>query len=336
MTANPHEDREVAEVRQLKRTNEEITRLKEAFEQCIERTRELEAANEALRSEITDHKRIEERLRKSEKRFRSYFELGLIGMAITSPTRGILEVNDVICEILGYERSELIQMTWAEIAHPDDLAAEAAQFSRVMAGEIDGYSMDKRWIRKDGKVIYSTISVKCLRRADGSVDYFVALLQGITERKHAEKTLRESREELTRQVRFLDATLLNAGDYVYVWNREKRFVYANRVLEKLWGWTRDEWFGKTLAELGNTPELVELLERHIEQVFETKKVVTGEVAYTSPSGVFGYYDYIFSPVFGEDGSVERVAGVSRNTTERRRTEEALRESEECFRLLVER
>ncbi|HKF93572.1 MAG TPA: hypothetical protein VKB96_03030, partial [Gammaproteobacteria bacterium] len=73
MTANPHEDREVAEVRQLKRTNEEITRLKEAFEQCIERTRELEAANEALRSEITDHKRIEERLRKSEKRFRSYF-----------------------------------------------------------------------------------------------------------------------------------------------------------------------------------------------------------------------------------------------------------------------
>jgi PAS domain-containing protein len=139
VTANPHEDCEVAEVRQLKRTNEEITRLKEAFEQCIERTRELEAANEALRSEITDHKRIEERLRKSEKRFRSYFELGLIGMAITSPTRGILEVNDVICEILGYERSELIQMTWAEIAHPDDLAAEAAQFNGTRVFGSQGY-----------------------------------------------------------------------------------------------------------------------------------------------------------------------------------------------------
>jgi PAS domain-containing protein len=139
VTANPHEDCEVAEVRQLKRTNEEITRLKEAFEQCIERTRELEAANEALQSEITDHKRIEERLRKSEKRFRSYFELGLIGMAITSPTRGILEVNDVICEILGYERSELIQMTWAEIAHPDDLAAEAAQFNGARVFGSQGY-----------------------------------------------------------------------------------------------------------------------------------------------------------------------------------------------------
>src|SRR5438309_758675 len=91
--------------------------------------------------DITEHKRLENALWASEERFRRYFELGLIGIAITSPRKGIIEVSDQICEILGYERSDL--MTWAELTHPDDLAADVSNFNRVMAGEIDGYSLDK-------------------------------------------------------------------------------------------------------------------------------------------------------------------------------------------------
>jgi PAS domain S-box-containing protein len=107
--------------------------------------------------DITDRKRAEEALQKGEERFRRYFELGLIGMAITSPEKGILDVNDEICRILGYDRSELLQMTWVALTHPDDLATDLGNFNQVMAGEIDGYSIDKRWIRKDGQVIHGTI-----------------------------------------------------------------------------------------------------------------------------------------------------------------------------------
>ncbi len=142
--------------------------------------------------DITERKRGEEALRRSEARFKGYFELGLIGMAITSPTKGIVEVNDKLCEILGYERRELLEKTWAELTHPDDLAADVAKFDRVLAGEVDGYSLDKRWLRKDGRIIHATISVKCLRHTDGTVDHFVALVEDITDRKRADEALREA------------------------------------------------------------------------------------------------------------------------------------------------
>src|SRR3712207_1957740 len=116
---------------------------------------------------VMSRKRAEQALRACEERFRRYFELGLIGMAITSPTKGVLEVNDEICAILGYDRNELLKMTWNQFTHPEDLSIDVAQFNRTVDGEIDGYPLNKRFIRKNGQVIHATISGKCLRRADG-------------------------------------------------------------------------------------------------------------------------------------------------------------------------
>lgn len=125
----------------------------------------------------------------SEERFRRYFELGLVGMAVTMPDKKCIEVNDQLCELFGYSRKELLQKSWEELTHPDDQATDLTQFNQVLAGESEGYVIDKRFIRKDGRAIYTTIAVKCLRRADRSVDYFLALVQDITERKQAEETI---------------------------------------------------------------------------------------------------------------------------------------------------
>lgn len=146
--------------------------------------------------DITERKEAEEALKASEQRFQRYFDLGLIGMAITSPSKGCIEVNDELCRILGYEREELLRTTWAELTHPADLAADVTHFNRAMAAEIDGYTLEKRWIRKDGRIVDSIMAARCVRRTDGSVDYFVGLVQDITQRKKDET----ERQDLIRRL----------------------------------------------------------------------------------------------------------------------------------------
>ena len=139
-----------------------------------------------VNADIADLKQTEETLRASEARFRSYFELPLIGIALTGADKRWWEVNDRLCEMLGYRRAQLLSMSWAELTHPDDLAMDVMQFERVIGRRIEGYSLDKRFIRQDGGLLYTGVSTRCVRRANGAVDYFVMVIQDITERKEAE------------------------------------------------------------------------------------------------------------------------------------------------------
>ncbi len=122
---------------------------------------------------------------------RKFYDLPFVGMALTSPeSKRWLQCNDRLCEMLGYSREELVHLTWAEITHPDDLDADVAEFERVMRGDSEGYSIDKRFIRKDGAVVLTTLDVKSLRRADGTVEFFISTINDITERQHAAEQIR--------------------------------------------------------------------------------------------------------------------------------------------------
>ncbi|MHB1015281.1 MAG: PAS domain-containing protein [Desulfurivibrionaceae bacterium] len=132
----------------------------------------------------------------SEQRMRLFFERHAAGMAISSPAKGWLQVNDELCRMFGYSKEEFAGLTWAELTHPDDLQADLNQFAQLLAGAIDEYSMEKRFIHKDGSVIWTDLSVGCVRFDDGTVDYVLALLVDITKRKKAEEKLKTNEERL--------------------------------------------------------------------------------------------------------------------------------------------
>jgi PAS domain S-box-containing protein len=146
---------------------------------AIERTEELATADTDKAQAAKALHRAEQELRANGERSLCYFELGLVGMAIVSPTKGCIEVNDRLCNILGYERRELMQMTWAALSHPDDLAEDIRNYDRILAGEVDGYQLHKRWRRKNGDFTHTNVSVKCQRNEDGSVDYFAAMIEEV-------------------------------------------------------------------------------------------------------------------------------------------------------------
>jgi len=138
----------------------------------------------------------------------------------------------------------------------------------------------------------------------------------------------ELRLMLERQTQFFDITLSSIKDFAYIFDRQARFIFVNRALLELWGLKLEEAIGKNFYELRYPDDLAARLNKQIQQVFDSGQELVDETSYTSPTGVSGYYEYIFRPVLGRDGTVEAVAGSTRDVTQRKRVEEELRQSQE--------
>lgn len=157
------------------------------------RIEELQERVSKLEAEL-DLARRDRRL--GDEQLSAFFEHSLLAMAITSPEKGWVRVNAYLCELLGRSEAELRELTWVELTHPDDLAADVEQFDRLLAGEIEGYRLEKRFTHADGSSIPTILSVACMRKEDGTVDYVLAQLQDIRERKARELELRRREADL--------------------------------------------------------------------------------------------------------------------------------------------
>ena len=174
-----------------------------------------------LSRDITERKRAALALQQSEHNFRYFFEAELVGMAISLPDKGWAMSNRRLADMLGYTVSELQSVNWSKITHPDDLDADESAFNRVMAGDSEGYTMDKRFIRKDGSLLYAAIAVRCERDARGNVERFFVIVEDITRRTLAEHQLARHRDELELLVQERSHELVIARDAAERANRAK-------------------------------------------------------------------------------------------------------------------
>ena len=144
-----------------------------------------------LFKDISERKQKEIALRESEKRFRDFMEFAPIGMVIVSLDGHFLKVNQALCEILGYDRQALEKLTFEDITHPDEIAADLANRRRLMTGELPVLQQERRYLRQDGRIVWAQLTASLLRDTTGIPQCFDVQMEDITERKRNQDQIRQ-------------------------------------------------------------------------------------------------------------------------------------------------
>ena len=150
-------------------------------------THEASAISQAMTNAAREIASSQAALRESESRFRGMFENAAVGVALVGIDGRWLEVNQRLCDIVGYSRDELRERTFQDITHPDDLAPDLEGVRSLLSGEKKSYSLDKRYIRKDGGAVWIGLTVALQRDAAGAPNYFISIIRDITRRRAAEE-----------------------------------------------------------------------------------------------------------------------------------------------------
>ncbi len=194
--------------------------------------------------DITERKRLEEVLKENEERFRSTFEQAAIGIAHVSPEGHFLRVNQRFCDIVGYTNEEMLAHTFHDITHPDDLNNDLEFVRQVISGEIQTYSMEKRYFKKNGSIIWVNLTVSLVCKSSGEPKYFISAIENITKQKQAEKALQKAHDEMKKQTIELEI-------------KTKNLVELNTAMEVLLKKRKEDKIEIEDSVLTNVKELIE-------------------------------------------------------------------------------
>ncbi|MFH1538228.1 MAG: PAS domain S-box protein [bacterium] len=263
--------------------------------------------------DITNRKRAEKALRTSEERFRSIFEKAAAGMVLTSPELRFVQVNPAFCEFLGYDEGELLQLNVADVTHPDDVELSKELVRKERAGEIRRLDTEKRYVRKDGKIVWGHVISTSIRDSEGNPMYSVAMVQDITKSKRVEEALRASEEKYRTLAE-------KAKDFIFIIDRDMKMQYVNSFGVQGLGLPHEEMIGKPLYSLF-PPETANRQIKNLKKVFDSGASLYAENE-TDFNGRVLWLDTWLVPLKNEEGEVVAVQGISRDITERKRLEQA--------------
>jgi diguanylate cyclase (GGDEF)-like protein/PAS domain S-box-containing protein len=185
--------------------------------------------------DITERRRVEAALRESEQRFRRSFRDSTIGMALVATDGRWLQVNRSLCEMVGYPQEELLEKTFQDITHPDDLEKDLDHLRRLLAGEIRTYQMEKRYFHREGHVVWILLSVSLVHDEESEPLYFVSQIQDVSERKRAVEKIREAEERYRTLVERIPVVT-----YMQQPGEPSRTTYISPQYESILGYSAEE------------------------------------------------------------------------------------------------
>ena len=265
--------------------------------------------------DVTDQDTMQSALRASEALFHGAFRAARTGIALIA-TDGMtyLDVNDALCEMLGYTKEELLALDWMKVSHPDDRERNDVIANEFFSGDENSYFMTKRYVRKDGETIMAEVSDALIRGPEGEPLYCVTHVSDITERNRVERELGESQA-------LLNAVVRNSPATIYIKDRQGTCLLTNDKILESRGLRPEDVIGKTHNDI--VPEDVsEMIWASDHRVFEELKPIEVEETTPHPDGSMHTYVSVKFPLFDEAGSSYAMCGISTDITERVRAEEA--------------
>ena len=270
-------------------------------------------------------KRAEEELRDREEQFRQIFEEAPVGMAILDDRRRLMRVNQAYCRLVGYEETELIGQGYDLFTHPQDLPANVALTDEFYRGERTGYRLEKRYIRKDGDVVWVAVNATEFMLSAQRRRVVLAIVEDITDRKWAEEELRQSQALITSVVE-------NLPNMIFVKDADDlKFVRFNKAGEALLGYSREELIGKNDYDFFPKSEADFFTSKDREVLASGRLLDIPEEPIDTRGQGRRYLHTKKIPISDEEGRPRYLLGISEDITERKEAEAALKAHEEQLR-----
>ena len=253
---------------------------------------------------VTDNVRARRALQESESRFRGAFHSASVGMALSGLDGTFVQVNDRLAQMLGYTVEEVTRLGVRGITHPADVAVDWERSEKLHSGEIDSYQQEKRYIRKDGSIVWADLTVSLARTYEGEPTHIVAHIQDITDRKQS---------ALLFTAIFEDSVVPK-----FIADDERRLVDVNQAAAELLGVSREDALGLRLDDLMPDEPVAEMWPRFLEQ-----GTVDAEVTMRRPGGGNRQIEFVATA----NVRPGRHISVVRDLTHQKGLEEQLRQAQ---------